>query len=567
MSAVLDSMGTADEVVSNELFFAPVSSDLIDGLLGRYQAMRGKIEQVAAIFGGDLGGVVHYFIEGNRSGDGSRYSAYSAEKIFQVDGAVAALNAKFWGEALSMTDVYDYMPQARRNAWDAQIRDPQGVAVRGHRDAGAPKWEVEPLPEFTEEAVRPTIFALLNSRAMFFAERVDGIFRGLSGSHVTNAPEAFGKRMIIAHVLTSYDTVDHTRAGLINDLRCVIAKFMGMEEPGWTGSDRLIRAAKERSGQWVSTDGGALRIKVFKVGTAHLEIHPDMAWRLNAVLAQMHPLAIPAKFRQKPKRAHKEWAPIQRTVPHAVLAVLSEAKQARRKLPQVWPERVEDVPNTVALSTTSDSAASREAEGVMLAIGGTKINGLHWQFDYPPLDTIREIVLSGVIPDQVSHQFYPTPEKLADLCVELADIGPADTCLEPSAGQGALATRLPAMRTTCVELSALHCSILGAKLGQAASVVCGDFLERAEAWRAAGQRFDRVVMNPPFSEGRAKLHAEAAAAIVAPDGRLVAVLPGTLRGRDILGDGFEHEWHGPYQDEFAGTAVTVTILVATRKAC
>lgn len=564
MSAVLASSDRADEVVSNEPFFAPVSSDVLDGLLGQYQAMRAKIEQVVAIFDGDLGGVVGYFVEGNRSGDGSRYSSMTAEKIFQLEGAVAALNADYWGRALSLTDVYDYMPQARRNAWNEQIREPLGRKARGYRRDDAPEWEVEPLPEFTAEAVRPTILGLLNSRSMFFAERVDGIFRGLSGSHVTNAPEAFGKRMIIAGVICSYGTVDHTRAGLISDLRCVIAKFMGMPEPKWTGSDRLVRTAKESPGKWITADGGALRIKVFKVGTAHLEIHPDMAWRLNAVLAQMHPLAIPAQFRQKPKRAHKDWEPIKRTVPHAVLAVLEGARPASRKLPDVWPERREAVPNTIAVSMPSDKAVEAEVEAVLASIGGTKINGLHWEFDYEPMETIRDLVVSGVIPDQVSHQFYPTPEKLAELCVDLADIGPADRCLEPSAGQGALATRMPAMRTTCVELSALHCSILAAKLGPAASVVQGDFLERAEVWRAAGQRFDRVLMNPPFSEGRAKLHVEHAAGLVAPGGRLVAVLPGSMRGHELLGAEFEHEWHGPYSDEFAGTSVCVAILVATR---
>ena len=42
-----------------------------------------------------------------------------------------------------------------------------------------------------------------------------------------------------------------------------------------------------------------------KKGTAHFEIHPDMAWKLNCVLASMHPMAIPAEFRQKPKKQTK----------------------------------------------------------------------------------------------------------------------------------------------------------------------------------------------------------------------------------------------------------------------
>lgn len=562
MSAVLDIID-GDDVVTNDTFFAPVSSDVIDGLLGQYQAMRRKIEAVAALFAGDVGSVVHYFIEGNKAGDGTRYSSLSAERIFEVGGAVAALNASFWQQALSLTDVYDYMPQKRRDTWNAQIRDPLGVKARGYRGDGAAEWEIEPLPDFCEDSVRPTILALLNSRSAFLAERVDGLFRGLSGHHVTNAPEGFGKRMIIAHVITSYDTTDHSRAGLINDLRCVIAKFMGTDDNmGWNASDALIRRAKYKRGEWITADGGALRIKVFKVGTAHLEIHPDMAWRLNAVLAQLHPLAIPAKFRQKPASRPKDWAPLMRPLPGRVLGVLAGVRAATRRREPAWPERYDEVPNMIAISGGLDSDAGREVAAVLESIGGTKVNAIHWQFDYDARDTIADIVTSGMIPDQVSHQYFPTPDTLAERCIDLAAIGPHDTCLEPSAGQGSLAARLPAERTTCVELSALFCGILRTKLDGAGEVIQGDFLALAERWRPT---FDRVVMNPPFSEGRAKLHAARAAALLAPDGRLVAILPASMLRTEFLGDGFEHEWHGPFSNEFDGTGVSVAILVADRR--
>ncbi|MGA9618169.1 MAG: DUF4942 domain-containing protein, partial [Serratia proteamaculans] len=112
---------------------------------------------------------IPYFLRGNQ--DGERYIRPVSD-IFKLEGAIANLNAAYWQQALSLTDVYEYMPQKRRDEWDDQIREMK-------------------TPEFEEETVRPTIMSLLNSRQKFFGERVDGIFRTLSGEHVTNRPEGF----------------------------------------------------------------------------------------------------------------------------------------------------------------------------------------------------------------------------------------------------------------------------------------------------------------------------------------------------------------------------------------
>ncbi len=76
----------------------------------------------------------------------------------------------------------------------------------------------------------------------------------------------------------------------------------------------------------------------------------------------------------------------------------------------------------------------------------------------------------------------------------------------------------------------------------------------------------RVVLIPERSgQGRAVLHLVAAAECVAPGGRLVAVLPGSLHGEDVL-PGWDVSWLAPRQGEFAGTGVTVVLLVANRPA-
>ena len=531
-----------------EPFFAPMSADLVDSLIGQYNAARANVEALAAaVRAGQNASVLHYFVEGNVKEQ--RHSMpTTVESLFRVEGAIAQLNADFWSRALRLTDVMDYMPQARRDEWHEQIRNPEGRKAGRHTS----ETELPPLPEFEEATVRSTLAGLLHNRSQFLAERVDGIFRALSRQHVTNQPQGFGKRMIIANVF-GYQTHGH-----INDLRCVIAKFMGRDEPKHGATDPVIKAARRQNGQWMPVDGGALRIRVYGgVGTAHLEVHPDMAWRLNAILASLHPLAIPAEFRTKPKRARKikDFELFDRPLPFAVVQLLAEMREVRERIEPAWPERYRAVPNAREFGYgEKDKAAVAEAEKVLMAIGAVKA-GRHWQFDYDPTEVLDQVVCSGCIPDHKSHQFYPTPESVAALAVELAQIGPEHTCLEPSAGQGGLADMMPSTRTICVEISDLHCQILKAK-GYA--TVQADFLKFT-----SDNPFDRIVMNPPFSEGRWHAHLQHAASMLAADGRLVAILPASAKGKPVL-EGFDLQWSAVMENQFAGTSVDVVILAAQR---
>ncbi|MFZ3193704.1 MAG: DUF4942 domain-containing protein [Moraxellaceae bacterium] len=536
MNAVTEIMG---EIADLE-FFAPASTDLVDGLVGQYRQARARIESLANVMAGELSGALHYFIQGNLK-DERHGIPTRIDRLMQAPGAIAALNADYWQRALGLTDVLDCMPQKRRDEWFEQIRE-------------------QTTPDFEEETVRDTIGALLAARSRFFAERVDGIFRALSGAHVTNRPEGFGKRMIMGRVLCEYGTVNHSQAGTINDLRCVVAKFMGRDEPRWDATAALIKAAKRNPGEWMEVDGGSIRLRVYAgVGTAHLEVHPDMAWRLNAVLASIYPLAIPPKFRQRPARKAKEHALMQRPLPFEVVEILAGLAEAR-ELVDSLRNRWNSLPRTRALGYgyRDNKVAVAEAARVLEAIGGVRVAAGHFQFDYEPQAVLDLIVCSGCIPDDKTHQFYPTPESLAARAVELAGIEDGHRCLEPSAGTGSLADLMP-KDTHCVEVSAMRAGVLEAK-GYA--VTRADFLELVPMLKP---RFDRVVMNPPFSGGRWRAHLEAAAALLAPGGRLVAILPASARGADLL-HGLALHWHGPYENEFAGTSVSVVILVAERGA-
>jgi hypothetical protein len=526
------------ELVSAEQFFAPASADLVDGLIGSYRAMRSRIEQVAEMMHGETAGAVGYFIEAAKVDD--RHACFlSVERLFNRDAAIAALDASYWSRAINMTDVLDAMPQARRSEWHE--------AIRSHK-----------APPFEEETVRATLQDLLMSRQRFFAERVDGIFRALSGSHVTNRPQGFGKRMILTGITNEFFGSTE-RVGYINDLRCVIAKFMGRDEPGWNATGEVVRIARRHyRGEWVSLDGGALRIRCYDNGNAHVEVHPDMAWRLNCVLAQLHPTAIPSEFRQKPKKKARDVDLMQRPLPFAVLRELDGMKEAIEFIdpPGAWNRRTRVIPMTRRFHHGEfDKHARNEAEQILAAIGGVLTKEGHWQFDYEPEDVLAQIRCSGCVPDRKSYQFYPTPDRLARLAVEWAGIGPHDTCLEPSAGTGALAALMPADRLRCIEISDLHCKVLQSKGLDATQA---DFID----WSArTSDRFDRIVMNPPFDQGRWQAHLEHAAGLLNAGGRLVAVLPASARNRDVL-PGMNCIWHGPYDNEFAGTGVSVVILVA-----
>ena len=542
-------------------FFAPMASDLVDGLVGEYDATRKRLEHMAAAVSSEAcRGVLHYFVEGNVREE--RYTLpKTVSELFGLDGAVAHLNADFWNRALRLTDVIDYMPQKRRDEWFEQIKNPLGRK----KNSRASEAELPPLPDFEEATVRATLGSLLASRAKFFGERVDGIFRALSREHVTNCPQGFNKRMILLRAISSYGTIEHSTAGVINDLRCVIAKFMGRDEPKYGATDAVITAARKHNGQWMGVDGNAIRIRIYNgVGTAHLEVHPDMAWRLNAVLASMYPAAIPAEFRTKPKRAKKikDFELFDRPLPFAVIELLARMSPAKRKVEVGHRDYWEDIPQTRQFGYgEKDKAAQAQAEKVLEAIGGVRDKIGHvefWRFDYSPTDVIDQVVCSGCIPDHKSHQFYPTPENVAQAAIELAMFGaePGMNWLEPSAGQGGLADLMPKDRTMCVEISELHCKILEAK---GHMVKQADFLTLP-----ANGPFDRIVMNPPFSEGRWQAHVEHAATMVKPGGRLVAILPPTAKNKDWL-PGFDLEFSKTYSNEFAGTSVNVVILTATRK--
>lgn len=491
--------------------FRPLHPETLADLFAEYDRDRAGMEAIAGALAQER--LVKHFISANLDGDHWRVSI---ERLGELPPAIKALDAHYWQRALDLTDVLDTMPQARRDEWREQVTK--------HR-----------TPPFERATVVSTLRAMLDARAGYFAERVDGIFRALSKEHLTNRPEGFGKRMIIAYVTDGLGAKYQT-CGYIHDLRAVIARLMGHgERSRRTSIGDVEFARRNRCGEWLSLDGGALRLRVYKKGTAHLEIHQEVAWRLNAVLAHLHPHAIPAPHRQRPRvRPPRDFVLYDHPIAGPAIGVLDAGRLYERRF---------------TFHDEKADAAHREAAEVLVALGGRHERGA-FIFDYHPGEVIAEVVATGVIPDRYAHQFYPTPRDIAEDVAVAADIEPGHRVLEPSAGQGHLARVLPP-GATLVEVSDLHCKILRAAGFPGATVHCADFL----AWRDG--LFDRIVMNPPFSEGRAVRHLEHAASMTAPGGRIVAVLPAGLASKDLL-PGWTLTWGE--RRPFPGTSIEVVIL-------
>ena len=122
--------------------------------------------------------------------------------------------------------------------------------------------------------------------------------------------------------------------------------------------------------------------------------------------------------------------------------------------------------------------------------------------------------------------FFPTPMRLAQHVVELAEIHPGHMVLEPSAGLGNLAEEVRALEPDaiirCVEIMPKLREVLALK---GFEVVADDFMQWNGAMTGSPSLvYDRIVMNPPFERGQDAEHVMRAFTMLKPGGKLVAIM-------------------------------------------
>lgn len=183
---------------------------------------------------------------------------------------------------------------------------------------------------------------------------------------------------------------------------------------------------------------------------------------------------------------------------------------------------------------------------VLEAIGGSwsrKLKGHVFAGDAAEL--VDAVITSGEVSTAADVGHFPTPVTLAAELVEVADVRPGHTALEPSAGTGRIVDALLARGALVVAVERDQLRRGDLQLRETSETkrdrglfvpALDDFMDYQSNPSDAQVRFDRVVMNPPFRRvGRGDHidHVRRAFGLLAPGGVLVSVLPaGVLFRRD-----------------------------------
>lgn len=174
---------------------------------------------------------------------------------------------------------------------------------------------------------------------------------------------------------------------------------------------------------------------------------------------------------------------------------------------------------------------------------------------------------TGVVIDKKKEtQAFYTPSALADEVVQMANVKDC-MVLEPSAGRGALVeacARAGCRGVKCIEKDPESAAALTAD--GIPSVVCGDFLDIMP-----GRKYERIVMNPPFTRGQDVKHIEHALKWLSPGGILVSIMSAgssTEKVASVL-DGRAESWSmrpveaGAFKE--SGTNIPTVILLLKLK--
>jgi len=265
-----------------------------------------------------------------------------------------------------------------------------------------------------------------------------------------------------------------------------------------------------------------------------------VAAKLNQMLSELYPSAIPPVHREvkKEKKEHslyKEF--LSRSLTGALDGLMPRLK---RESDQVW---------TVSCYWVEDEGES-ELGRILEGIGAIKTDS-EYRFNFDPNIVLSKIIRSGVLPEKKSHQYYPTPKEVVEMVQEIANVY-SEQVLEPSAGQGALVEGLDPELVDCIEIDPTNCSILKSK---GFKVECKDFLDQK-----VERFYNTILMNPPFSDGRAKDHVDHAIKFLADGGRILAIVPSNF-DTGYLGDRFVQEFDIPakaFKD--SGTNISTKII-------
>jgi predicted RNA methylase len=200
-------------------------------------------------------------------------------------------------------------------------------------------------------------------------------------------------------------------------------------------------------------------------------------------------------------------------------------------------------------------------------------------FDEDPSEGLENVLATGEMTDWKKElQFFETPPEIVARMIKMADVQAKDKVLEPSAGKGAIVTKLLEGGATvwAVETDLKMASNMAVNV---LSTFHMDFLQWPPdklAIRSDGTCFfDKVVMNPPFRKQQDIDHVRHAFKFLKPSGTLVSVMSEgtfyreTKKAQDFRTwmDGLEHEIVSLDEGAFkaSGTMVKTRLVKIVRK--
>lgn len=202
------------------------------------------------------------------------------------------------------------------------------------------------------------------------------------------------------------------------------------------------------------------------------------------------------------------------TVPTDVLAALSAASFEGKEM---------------RLAGMLDRGVYTRVAKIVEAVGGkwNRKAAAH-VFDGDAYEAIEPVLMTGEIMRPADLGQFDSPPAVVQRVMELADIQPGMIVLEPSAGTGNIveaALAFSPKRVRAVDIDPKRTRKLDDRYGGPDAVVrrvCMDFLKADPA--SIEERYDRVVMNPPFAKQADIAHVLHAAKFLKPGGRLVSVM-------------------------------------------
>jgi predicted RNA methylase len=176
-----------------------------------------------------------------------------------------------------------------------------------------------------------------------------------------------------------------------------------------------------------------------------------------------------------------------------------------------------------------DAQTYQRIDEILEAVGGrwASREGAHL-FPTDAAAAIAPVLATGEVvtlrEKRQQAQYFPTPAPVVARLLNLADLKPGMEVLEPSAGSGAIAAAAAGRGAVvdCIEQDPGYAAVL-ADTDAFRSVRVADFLTAVPE-----PRYDRVVMNPPFTRGADMLHVQHALRFLKPDGLLVSVMSWTV---------------------------------------